>query len=197
MDISFYTAGVGAKAHQSKLDVIGNNIANVNTTAYKAQNAGFVDLLYSNIRDTAGTNTSLKVGSGTRVEKTDINFEGSGVQATDNPTDYAIIGSGFFAVQDPATNEVYYTRDGSFQHSLRNDGEFYLTTANGELVLDKNFEQIKTGKEDAEDKENTCFLREIIYISLLPKTVSLYYRRMQSCRMHVWSFLTWRCPIRW
>ena len=155
MDISFYTAGVGAKAHQSKLDVIGNNIANVNTTAYKAQNAGFVDLLYSNIRDTAGTNTSLKVGSGTRVEKTDINFEGSGVQATDNPTDYAIIGSGFFAVQDPATNEVYYTRDGSFQHSLRNDGEFYLTTANGELVLDKNFEQIKTGKEDAEDKENT------------------------------------------
>lgn len=158
MDISFYTAGVGAKAQQSKLDVIGNNMANVNTTAYKSQSAGFVDLLYSNIRDSAETDTQLKVGSGTRLEKTDSNFNNGGVQPTDNPTDYSIVGSGFFAVQNPATNEIYYTRDGSFQTSLRNDGEFYLVTANGEVVLNKNFEKIKAdtpGKETTKDKTAT------------------------------------------
>lgn len=160
MDISFYTAGVGAKAQQSKLDVIGNNMANVNTTAYKAQSAGFVDLLYSNIRESADTDTQLKVGSGVRMEKTDINFNNGGLQATDSPTDYAIISSGFFAVQNPATDEIFYTRDGSFQHSLRNDGDFYLVTANGELVLDENFEKIKldlSGEEDEEEQQPAVF----------------------------------------
>lgn len=154
MDISFYTAGVGAKAQQSKLDVIGNNMANVNTTAYKSQSAGFVDLLYSNIRDNAQTDTQLKVGSGIRVEKTDTNFNNGGAQPTDNPTDYMIVGSGFFAVQNPATNEIFYTRDGNFRSSLRNDGEFYLVTANGELVLDKDFKTIKiSDMEKTEDKK--------------------------------------------
>ena len=153
MDISFYTAGAGAKAQQSRLDIIGNNMANTNTTAYKSQNAGFVDLLYSNMREPAEAATQLKVGSGVRLEKTDSNFNNGGVQSTDNPTDYAINGSGFFAVKNPATEEIYYTRDGNFRSSLRNDGEFYLVTANGELVLDENFENIKldlSGKADGE-----------------------------------------------
>lgn len=163
MDISFYTAGVGAKAQQSKLDVIGNNMANVNTTAYKSQSAGFVDLLYSNIRDNADTDTQLKVGSGIRVEKTDSNFNSGGAQPTDNPTDYMIVGSGFFAVQNPSTNEIFYTRDGSFQTSLRNDGEFYLVTANGELVLDKNFETIKVSDtEKTKDKTDNTIKEEEI-----------------------------------
>ncbi len=157
MDISFYTAGVGAKAQQSKLDVIGNNMANANTTAYKAQNAAFVDLLYSNIRDSEETNTQLKVGSGVRTEKTDINFNGGALKPTENPMDYTIIGSGFFAVQNPETNEIFYTRDGSFQYSLRQDGEFYLTTGNGELVLDDNFNKINIEDIKEEDKKPAVF----------------------------------------
>lgn len=149
MDISFYTAGVGAKAQQAKMDVLGNNMANVNTAGYKRQSAGFVDLLYSNIREPEATDTQLKVGSGTRMEKTDIKFTSSGLQSTDNPTDYAITGEGFFAVQDPANNQIYYTRDGSFQSSLRADGEFYLVTGGGQLVLDKEFQPIKLGKDNA------------------------------------------------
>lgn len=153
MDISFYTAAVGAKAQQAKMDVLGNNMANVNTVGYKAQNAGFVDLLYSNIREPETTDTQLKVGSGTRMEKTDINFKNSGLQATDNPTDYAITGAGFFAVKNPADSQIYYTRDGSFQSSLRDDGEFYLVTANGDLVLDKDFEPIKLGADNKEAEQ--------------------------------------------
>lgn len=177
MDISFYTAAVAAKAQQSKLDVIGNNIANVNTTAYKAQNAAFVDLLYNNMREPATTETQLKVGSGIRMDKTDINFNSGGLKPTDNPTDYTIIGSGFFAVKDPETNEIYYTRDGSFQHSLRNDGEFYLTTSNGDLVLDKNFEKINIesiGKDVEEDGQKPAVFEFEIEDGLLLKGNNLF-----------------------
>lgn len=151
MDISFYTAKTGAKAQQTSLDVISNNVANVNTAGYKAQRAGFVDLLYSNVRDPEGVDTQLQVGSGARIEKTDIDFNTSGLQSTDSLTDYAIVGSGFFAVQNPATNEIYYTRDGSFRHSLRQDGNFYLVTGKGDLVLDRNFQRIQVDLEGGEE----------------------------------------------
>ncbi|QHI71928.1 flagellar hook-basal body protein [Aminipila terrae] len=154
MDISFYTAGAGARAQQSKLDVIGNNMSNVNTTAYKSQSAGFADLLYSNIRDDANKNTQLKVGSGVRLEKTDSNFASGGPQATDNPTDYMIVGSGFFAVQDPGTNEIFYTRDGNFRRSIRSDGNFYLATANGELVLDSDLKPINLSPKKTKNSAN-------------------------------------------
>ncbi|MFV0515946.1 MAG: flagellar hook-basal body protein [Aminipila sp.] len=156
MDISFYTAGVGAKAQQTRLDVIGNNMSNANTVGYKSQNAAFVDLLYSNMREPAGANTQLKVGAGARIEKTDVNYNSGGLQSTDNPTDYTIIGDGFFAVQNPSTNQIYYTRDGSFKHSLFRDGEFYLVNGSGELVLDENFERIKvdlSGSEESKQKD--------------------------------------------
>jgi flagellar basal-body rod protein FlgG len=142
MDISFYTAGLGAKAQQSKLDVIANNMANVNTVGYKSQNAAFVDLLYSNIREPETTDTQLKVGSGVRMEKTDIDFTSAGMNMTDGELDYAIVDSGFFAVQNPENNEIYYTRDGSFQKSLHSDGQMYLVNGSGNLVLDKDFNRI-------------------------------------------------------
>lgn len=143
MDISFYTAGTGAKAHQGKLDVVANNLANVNTYGYKAQREMFADLLYSNVREPETTDTQLRVGAGVKIETTDINHSFGGFNATDNYLDYAINGDGFFAVKNPATNEIFYTRDGSFQQSLWNDGKFYLVTAKGDLVLDKNFERIE------------------------------------------------------
>lgn len=151
MDISFYTARTGAKAQQQKIDVVANNMANVNTFGYKAQYAGFVDLLYSNVREPEAVDTQLKVGSGTRVEKTDIDFNAGGLQSTDSVTDYAIIGSGFFAVQDPSTNEIFFTRDGSFQHSLRQDGNFYLVTGDGDLVLDRDFRRIQVDLEGGQE----------------------------------------------
>lgn len=143
MDISFYTAGTGAKAQQTKLDVVANNLANVNTYGYKAQKEKFADLLYSNVREPETTDTQLRVGSGTRIETTDIDQRPGGYNASDNPTDYAINGSGFFAVQNPRTNEIFYTRDGSFKQSRFRDGKFFLVTAKGDVVLNKNFERIE------------------------------------------------------
>lgn len=148
MDISFYTAAVGAKAQQTRFDVIGNNMANANTAGYKAQKAGFVDLLYSNVREPETTDTQLVVGAGARVEKTDINFKDGGLASTDAPTDFAIVGKGFFAVRDPGTGEVLYTRSGAFQYSQGRNGIFYLVTAGGQRVLDKNMNPITMPEEN-------------------------------------------------
>ncbi|MBN7773723.1 flagellar hook-basal body protein [Clostridium aminobutyricum] len=149
MDISFYTAGVGAKAQQAKLDVIANNMANANTTGYKSQSAGFEDLLYSNIRDAEAADSQLKVGSGVRVEKTDINFSSGGMMPTDGEYDYAIVGDdGFFAVQNPATNEIYYTRSGAFQQSVAKDGKGYLVNSVGDFVLDENLKKIELNGQE-------------------------------------------------
>ncbi len=153
MDISFYTAGTGAKAQQTKLDVVANNLANVNTYGYKAQREKFVDLLYSNVREPETTDTQLRVGAGTRIETTDIDQRPGGFSATDAYTDYAINGKGFFAVKNPGTQEIFYTRDGSFQQSLFPDGKFYLVTAKGDLVMDKNFESIELSPKGTEAPE--------------------------------------------
>lgn len=123
---SLSTAVSGLRGHQIKLDVIGNNIANVNTVAFKKSQARFGDLLSQTIQGATsplvrgGINPS-QVGMGMRVSSIiDNHFQGS-IQTTDRETDLAIEGAGFFVVSDGREN--YYTRDGSFGRD-----------ANGELV---------------------------------------------------------------
>lgn len=142
MNLSFYVGAAGASSQQAALDTVANNMANVNAVGYKSQSPGFVDLLYNNINAKADQVTKLNVGSGVRQEKTDILFTEGNYQSTENPLDFAIKGSGFFAVLDPSLDEIRYTRDGSFRMSLQEDGEFYLATAKGDLVLNEEEEPI-------------------------------------------------------
>lgn len=137
MNISFYSAAVGAGGYQAKIDVLANNIANVNTNAYKEKRPVFSDLLHNNINAPAGQDTNLKVGSGIRLEKTDSVFSQGGVNFTGGKYDFAIDGDGFFALMNPATNEISYTRLGRFSLSLKND-VFYLVSDDGLNVLDRN-----------------------------------------------------------
>lgn len=155
MNVSFYNSAAGASAQQTKLDIIANNIANINTVGYKTQSAGFVDLLYSNMNAKETENTNLKVGSGVRCEKTDMLFSQGSYQSTGQTLDFAIKGKGFFAVSNPATGQVKYTRDGSFRLSSQGDEEFYLVTAKGDLVLDKNEEPITLPKDGTGIDANT------------------------------------------
>lgn len=149
MNISFYTAGVGAKAQQSRIDVIANNMANANTAGYKSQSATFEDLLYNNVRDAATTASQLKVGSGTRMEKTDIDFTSGGAMVTDGQYDFAVVGeNGFFAVQNPETNQTYYTRNGAFHQSYAKDGKSYLVNSVGDFVLDEKGKKIELNGQD-------------------------------------------------
>ena len=146
MNMSFYTAALGAAGQQEKMNVIANNIANVNTDGFRSKNAGFSDLMYYNMRDEQGADTRVKAGSGIALGRTDTDFSESSMAPTGGNTDFAISGRGFFMLQDPNTQAVSYSRNGKFNMSLRADG-FYLVNDNGKLVLDENRNPIRLDEE--------------------------------------------------
>lgn len=152
MNSSFYTAAVGAYAHQSKLNVISNNMANINTTAFKTSTPVFSDLLYTDMPDALGG--KLQRGNGVRLDKTDIDFTKYGAPLpTENNLDFTIDGPGFFAVQDMDGEDTYYTRDGRFRITNIDD-TLYLTNYSGQLVLNTDGEAIEVDEEMAEQITN-------------------------------------------
>lgn len=135
---SMYSSISGLRTHQTKMDVIGNNIANVNTVAYKKQTVSFQEVFSQVIRGASapqggkgGTNPQ-QIGLGVDVGAiTTIHTQGA-TQRTDNPEDLMINGEGFFVVTDDANYENrYFTRAGNF--TLDRDGN--LVTVDGYKVL--------------------------------------------------------------
>jgi flagellar basal-body rod protein FlgG len=123
---TLYTAATGMNALETKLDVIANNMANINTTGFKKDRANFEDLFYRQIRlpgalDADGnlTSTGVEIGLGTRVSSTQTNHGQGAMQVTNNPLDFAIEGNGFFRVTDPAGGFLY-TRAGNFGINANN-----------------------------------------------------------------------------
>jgi flagellar basal-body rod protein FlgG len=122
---------------QANIDTISNNLANVNTAGYKKVRADFEDLLYQTVR-TAGTPATedtvvpvgIQMGHGVKIAATQRMFSQGSLQATDNVSDVAINGEGFFRIQ-MYDGSYAYTRDGSFK--IDSDGR--LVTSNGYWVL--------------------------------------------------------------
>ena len=118
---SLYSGVSGLKTHQTKMDVIGNNIANVNTTSYKTMSINFSDLMYQTTQAATGPNATtgaagtnprqIGLGVQTAAISTNITQEGA-TQSTGNPFDLKISGDEFFIVSDGSN--TYFTRDGSF-----------------------------------------------------------------------------------
>jgi flagellar basal-body rod protein FlgG len=130
---SLNTAATGMVAQQYNLDVIANNLANVNTNAFKQQRAEFQDLMYRSVRasgvesgDASTQPVSVQVGLGSRFVSSSSIFTEGPPQATGNPLDFAVAGNGFFKIQGPG-GETAYTRDGAFK--LNADGQ--LVTSDG------------------------------------------------------------------
>ena len=136
----FYAAKAGAKSFQSSLDVTANNIANVNTQGYKAQEISFTDLIYT---DAQGAD--FMVGNGSRVAGTTVNAEQGGL-GQDGQRSVAIKGEGFFAL-DNGQNDPVYTRTGDFALSAEGNA-MYLTTSDGSYVLDQNGQHIQVTDGD-------------------------------------------------
>ena len=111
MDMSFYTAAVGAHQQQRRLDIHANNLANVNTYGFKARRPSFSVLMTNLMR---GIDEDLRRGAGARVESAGADLSQNGFWGTDRVLDYAIEGDGFFALMDPLDGAITYTRDGSF-----------------------------------------------------------------------------------
>jgi flagellar basal-body rod protein FlgG len=129
-------AATGMLAQQTNVDVISNNIANMNTTAFKRQRAEFQDLLYQQVArpGSATSNESaapsgIQIGSGVKTGGVYRILDQGAMQQTSNPYDLAIEGRGYFQVTLPS-GETAYTRDGSFQ--ISDQGE--LVTADGYAV---------------------------------------------------------------
>jgi flagellar hook protein FlgE len=114
---ALYSAVSGMLAHQSRMDSIGNNIANVSTTGYKSERVQFSDTMSHLLRPgipahgILGGVNPMQVGTGVQVSSTDTNFGQGDLLATGRATDVALKGDGFLAVTDGT--RVYYTRDGA------------------------------------------------------------------------------------
>jgi flagellar hook protein FlgE len=123
---SFSIALTGLEANSVALDTIGNNLANLNTTAFKDQTTSFSDLFYQNIGNT-GSGDALQVGLGTQVAGTDTDFSQGSLTTTTNSTDMALNGNGFFVVDQGGLQQL--TRAGNFQ--LDQSGNLITTTGDG------------------------------------------------------------------
>ena len=142
MLISNFTARSGLIAQQQRLDVIGNNMANISTAGYKSVRADFADMLYTTMVRPAESEEELNLerGHGVLLSATTRSFQQGASQLSGLPLDFMLSGEGFFTVQDAAGN-TRYTRDGSFAISKEDDGNF-LVTQTGNYVLNTNGERI-------------------------------------------------------
>jgi flagellar hook protein FlgE len=127
MFTSFSTALSALNATSTAIDVVGNNLANMNSTGFKASDMSFSDLVTQSIGAGLGT---TQVGFGTATPLTLRDFAQGAIQTTDGLLDGAISGAGFFVVQDPSSGNIEYTRAGNFQ----TDASGNLMTANGDFV---------------------------------------------------------------
>ncbi len=136
MNRSMFSGVAGLKTHQVKMDVIGNNIANVNTYGYKAQRAVFSDMFYQTIQSASqgtisrgGTNPS-GVGYGSTLAGIQTQMSTSSMQSTGFGMDVAVTGEGFIQVMD-ADGNTFYTKAGLLSY----DANGYLVDINGNFVL--------------------------------------------------------------
>jgi flagellar basal-body rod protein FlgG len=154
MDASMWVAKTGLDAQRTRLSVISNNLANVNTTGFKRDRAMFEDLLYQNVRQAGGQTaqttqapTGLMVGTGTRIVATEKNHAQGNMINTQNALDIAIAGEGFFQITMP-DGTVAYTRDGSFK--LSNVGQLVTATGNPlapPVIIPANASSITIGED--------------------------------------------------
>jgi flagellar hook protein FlgE len=119
----------GLTAESTALSAIANNLSNQNTTGYKDTSVLFSDLFYQSL-GTTGSGDPIQVGAGTQISAMPSLFTQGSISATGVPTDVAIQGSGFFAVQDSSGN-IDYTRAGDFSVDATN----FLVTSEGQQVL--------------------------------------------------------------
>jgi flagellar basal-body rod protein FlgG len=132
------TAATGLEAQQANIERISNDLANVNTDAYKHGRTEFQDLMYKNIKEPGGsigaasqTPVGIQVGLGVKVGASHKNFEQGPARVTNHPYDLMIEGKGFFPVRMPNTGEVAYTRAGNFHI----DAQGKLQIASGAALI--------------------------------------------------------------
>ncbi|MBU8918240.1 flagellar hook-basal body protein [Bacillus sp. FJAT-29953] len=144
MNTSLYIATSGLNAYQKKLDTIANNMANAETAGFKKREASFEENLAISIDNQKADNrevgrltpNGIRTGFGVHITAAQLNLEQGAAKATNNPLDFMIDGKGFFQVGKG--NEVFYSRNGSFQQSPAGNGTYRLVNADGCYLMDRN-----------------------------------------------------------
>jgi flagellar basal-body rod protein FlgG len=151
---ALWVAKTGLDAQQTRMAVISNNLANVNTTGFKRGRAVFEDLMYQNIRQVGAQSTQntqlptgLQLGTGVRTVATEKLHSQGNIQQTENSLDVAINGRGFLQILT-ANGDINYTRDGS----LKTSSTGQLVTSNGltlepEITIPADAESITIGQD--------------------------------------------------
>jgi flagellar hook protein FlgE len=159
LSASMWTGVSGLLAHGEKMNVLGNNIANVNTVGFKASNMHFEDFFYQYASTTAQSNGQL--GRGVSVAAIYGDFSQGSFETTNEATDLAIGGKGFFGVSPLGGDDMYYTRAGNF----RFDKDGFLVDPHGyalqgwEIVRQPT--QAATTTTQADDPENASSIRGV------------------------------------
>ncbi|MDQ0285586.1 flagellar hook protein FlgE [Desulfofundulus luciae] len=138
---SIYTSLAGMLSHRTRMDVLANNIANINTPGYKAAQASFQDTLYQTIRAGTAQSNPSQMGTGVTLAAVLNNFNQGPLVSTGRSLDLAINGNGFFGVKasDESGDKIYYTREGSFSV----DKEGYLVNSSGLRLVDDSGSEIQ------------------------------------------------------
>ncbi len=156
---ALHSAASGMKAQDTKLDVVANNLANVNTVGFKRSRVNFEDLLYQVRREPGTPNADdepvphgILVGLGALVSGTQLNFQQGAMDPTDRPLDIAIDGPGFFQVTTIQDGErtIAYTRAGNF--TINAEGNIVLGNTEGSLMeptvtVPDEFSSISIGRD--------------------------------------------------
>jgi flagellar hook protein FlgE len=144
-----YLSLSGIVNHQKRMDVIGNNIANSNTTAYKTGRADFKDALYQAADGSQQEKASNQMGTGVHLAGISSNFTQGPLQPTGRTLDLAISGPGFFGVKDES-DKLKFTRDGT----LFLDSEGYLVNSSGLKVVNTDEDEIQLDVNDFKSQED-------------------------------------------
>ena len=148
---SLWTAATGMIAQQTNVDTIANNLANVNTTGYKAEVAEFKSLLYQTLQTKTTTANGenkpvgAQVGLGVRNSSITSIFKQGAMLASESNTAFAVAGRGFMAVQGQ-DGQTYYTRNGNFNFTTAQNG-MMLANSDGLPVLDSTGKPIVLGEQ--------------------------------------------------
>ena len=142
--LALHSASTGLSALNTRLDVIANNMANINTDGFKRDRANFEDLFYRyrplpGSLDSTGQPTAVGtgIGLGSRVSSTQTDFQQGSFKDTGRELDVAIEGNGFYQVTDQNTGEILYTRAGNF--SINANGDLVAGSATTGRLIEPSF----------------------------------------------------------
>lgn len=163
---SLYTGVSGLKGHGQQMGVIGNNISNISTVGFKGSRMHFEDFISQDVNTSAGVG---QVGRGVTTGAVLADFQQGALETTNEATDVAIGGEGFFVVSPKGAEEQYYTRAGNF----RFDKDGYLVDTKGNAVQGWSVRQDRDSEVAAEDEDQVMATESGVQIQGVPTDIRL------------------------